>query len=368
MADSESDDSQKTEEPTPKKLAEARKRGEVAKSREVNHFIMLMAATIMVLFLIPSFLNKMAFLLEPFITMPDQLTLSGGQLSTALTDLFIGLFKALLLPILLLVVAAALTGIIQNGLLFSAESIMPKLNKISPMAGLKRMFSLQSLMEFVKGIAKLAIIGSVAMYVVLPFIAGVDHFTGLVPSRMLTETYNIAWKMMLGVAIVMGIIAGFDFFFQKLQFTKKMRMTKQEIKDEHKQSEGDPMIKARLRQLRAEKARRRMMAEVPKADVIITNPTHYAVALAYRPEEHAAPLLLAKGIDDVALKIRAIAEEHSIPILENPPLARAIYATVELEEGIQPEQYKAVAEIISYVFKLKGKGKREKERKGKGKK
>ena len=297
----------------PKNSADARKRGEVAKSREVNHFIMIMAATMMVLFLIPSFLSKMAFMLEPFIAMPHQLTLSGGQLSTALADLFKTLLKALVLPILLLVVAAALTGVIQNGLLFSAESIIPKLSKISPLAGLKRMFSLQSVMEFVKGIAKLAIIGSVAMYVVWPFISGVDHFTGLVPARMLVEVHNIAWKMMLGVAIVMGIVAGFDFFFQKLQFTKKMRMTKQEIKDEHKQSEGDPMVKARLRQLRAEKARRRMMAEVPKADVIITNPTHYAVALAYRPEEHAAPMLLAKGIDDVALKIRAIAEEKRHP-------------------------------------------------------
>lgn len=355
MADSESDDSQKTEDPTPKKLADARKRGEVAKSREVNHFIMLMAATIMVLFLIPGFLNKMAHLLEPFIAMPDQLTLSGGQLRTALANLFLGLLKALFLPILLLVVAAALTGIIQNGFMYSAESIIPKLDKISPMAGLKRMFSMQSVMEFAKGIAKLAIIGVVGMFVVWPFIGAVDHFTGLVPALMLTEIYTIAWRLMLGVAIVMGVIAGLDMLYQKMEFTKKMRMTKQEVKDEHKQSEGDPMVKARLRQLRSEKARRRMMADVPKADVIITNPTHYAVALAYMPKEHAAPVLLAKGIDDVALKIREIAEDNDITIMENPPLARAIYATVEIEEPIQPEQYKAVAEIISYVFKLKGK-------------
>ena len=230
---------------------------------------------------------------------------------------------------------------------------MPKLDKISPLAGLKRMFSMRSLAEFVRGLLKLAVVGSVAMFLILPEVAHLNKLIGMEMIQLLGETKALLAKLLIGVVSIVAAIATIDVIYQRMQHLREMRMSRQEIKDEFKETEGDPLIKGRLRQLRMERTRRRMMAQVPQSDVVVTNPTHYAVALKYDPGTMAAPKLLAKGVDKAAQKIREIAKENGIPVVENPPLARGLYAAVDIDQEVTPEFYKAVAEVISYIFKLK---------------
>ncbi len=233
------------------------------------------------------------------------------------------------------------------------EGITPKLDKISPMAGLKRMFSSRSLAEFVRGLLKLAVVGAVAMFLILPEVAHLNKLIGMEMVQLLGETKALLAKLLIGVVAIVAAIAAIDVIYQRLQHMREMRMSRQEIKDEFKETEGDPLVKGRLRQLRMERTRRRMMAQVPQSDVVVTNPTHYAVALKYDPNSMAAPKMMAKGVDAVAAKIREVAKEHGIPIVENPPLARGLFAAVDVDEEVTPEFYKAVAEVISYIFKLK---------------
>ena len=251
--------------------------------------------------------------------------------------------------------AAAFVGpFLQIGPLFAPEIIKPDLSKISPIKGVQRLFSTRSLVEFVKGLLKLFIIGVVGTVIVYPYYGNIDHMVGLPVPALLDELKFLVVRMLTGILVVLMVVAVIDLVYQRYEHYKKMRMTKQELKDEYKQTEGDPHVKARLRSLRAERARQRMMQNVPQADVVITNPTHYSIALKYIPEEMEAPRCVAKGVDEVALRIREVAKEHDIILYENKPLARALYETVEIDEIVPPEHYKAVAEVISYVFKLKG--------------
>jgi flagellar biosynthetic protein FlhB len=210
-------------------------------------------------------------------------------------------------------------------------------------------------MEFIKSLLKISIVGVVAVTLMMPHFYSVEQYAGQPVSGLVTDIKSMALELMSAVIAVMTIVALVDLIFQRREFMKKMMMSRQELKDEYKQSEGDPMIKGRLRQLRMDKARRRMMQNVPKADVVITNPTHYAVALQYEPSDMNAPVVLAKGTDLIALRIREVAEENKISIIQNPPLARALFTSVEIDEEVPAEHYRAVAEIISYVFKLKKK-------------
>lgn len=210
-------------------------------------------------------------------------------------------------------------------------------------------------MEFVKGILKIGIIGAIGVIILKPFYGGIDHMIGMPTPAVMDELSMLVLKLMSGILVVLLVVAVIDLVYQRYEHHKKMMMTKQELKDEYKQTEGDPHVRAKLRQLRQEKASARMMQAVPSADVIITNPTHYSLALKYDPEEMDAPVLVAKGIDELAMRIRESAKEHDIPLYENKPLARVLYDTVEVDQIIPPEHYQAVAEVISYIFKLKGK-------------
>ena len=256
----------------------------------------------------------------------------------------------------ILVAVAAATGLVQHGLIFSPEKIKPKLEKISLISGFKRQFSLNAVMEFVKAVLKLLVVAGVAVFLIVPEFDNIDIISNRETTQILDLLYSLAIRLLLGVFSVVTLIALADLIYQRNQHNKKMRMSQQELKDEYKQTEGDPMIKGRLKQIRMERARRRMMAEVPEADVVITNPTHYAVALKYDQEEGMeAPLCVAKGVDNLALKIREIAEENDVAIVENQPLARALHAGMEIGDEIPEEHYKAVAEVISYVYRLKNK-------------
>ncbi|HEV8392596.1 MAG TPA: flagellar biosynthesis protein FlhB [Dongiaceae bacterium] len=347
------DDSQKTEDPTSRRLDEARNRGQVANSREVNNLLMLGVFSLSILFFGGGAAGAIYKATMPFIESPDQVPADFGHLIQMAWKLLGVLLMAGAVPLVLALIAAIGAGYLQFGLVWSADGLMPKLDKISPLAGLKRMFSMRSLAEFVRGLLKLAVVGSIAMFLIVPEVAHLNKLIGMEMIQLLGETKALLAKLLIGVVAIVAAIATIDVIYQRMQHLREMRMSRQEIKDEFKETEGDPLIKGRLRQLRMERTRRRMMAQVPQSDVVVTNPTHYAVALKYDPGSMGAPKMMAKGVDKVAQKIREIAREHGIPVVENPPLARGLFAAVDVDQEVTPEFYKAVAEVISYIFKLK---------------
>lgn len=355
MAEDQTDDSQKTEDPTPKKLEEARKRGQIALSREVNNWVMLFAATIFIMTFAGPMMIGLRDIMGTYIEQAHAMPQMPGGLGFVLGECLKEVLKVMFLPFLLLMAAAFFGPFLQVGPLFAPGVIKPDFSKISIFKGFARLFSLRSLVEFAKGIMKISIVAVVAFVIIYPYFGKLEHLIDMPIIMVMGELQFLVIRMLVGVLIVLSIIAGIDLIYQRFEYNKKMRMSLQEVKDEYKQSEGDPHVKAKLRQLRAEKSRQRMMQSVPDADVVITNPTHYSIALKYNPDESPAPIVVAKGIDEIALRIREIAKENDITLYENRPLARALYDVVELDEMIPTEHFKAVAEIISYVFKLKGK-------------
>ncbi|TVQ85064.1 MAG: flagellar biosynthesis protein FlhB [Micavibrio sp.] len=347
------DDSQKTEEPSRKKLEDARRRGQVVLSREVNNWVMLFTGALIVAMLSPYLLGSMKDTLRIFIAEPHLLPADPNGFLLLSEGLAREILSIWFLPLLLLFIAAILGPFVQIGPLFSAESMKPKLSKISIISGAKRLFSARSLMEFVKGVLKLSIISIVGVAVLYPAYPTIERMIYLEFSNVLEEIYFLLLRLLAAVIAVLTVVAVIDYIFQRADFMKKMRMSRQELKEEYKQTEGDPQVRARLRELRETRARQRMMAAVPEADVVITNPDHYAVALKYDQQNMNAPVMLAKGTDDVAERIKAVARENNVPVVENPPLARALHGAMDIGEMIPPEHYQAVAEVISYVFKLK---------------
>lgn len=354
MADEDlTDQDQKTEDPTPKRLQDARKRGQVVQSREINNWIMIFAGTLTLMMALPYAMLQMKAALTGFIEHPENYPTDAAGLGDVMLGLFSDVGLAILLPTAILFIAALAGPFVQIGPLFTTETIQPSLEKISVLAGIKRLFSYRAIMEFLKGLLKLAIVTAVGVTLLLPFFGSIEHFVGLDTLQALDEMQFLTLRLLTGVLAVLFVIAALDYLYQRHEFMKKIRMSKQELREEYKQTEGDPHVKARLRELRQTKARQRMIQSVPEADVVITNPTHYAVALKYETKEMDAPVMLAKGVDAVAEKIKEVAREHKIPVVENAPLARALYASMDIDETIPREHYKAVAEIISYIFKLK---------------
>lgn len=353
MADE--DQENKTEQPSQKRLDEAREKGNLANSKELGNFFILLVLATTIIWFLPPILRDSSNLLIPFLSDADSLAADQKGLSLILYKLAFGGFAIISLPLLASIVSAIATSFLQHGFVLSAEPMMPKLNKISPIAGFGRIFSIRSLVDFAKNILKVVLVGIVAFMAVYPELTHIRQLPNQSTENMLLFLWMLAKRMAIGVAIAMFFIALFDIIFQRFQHIKSLRMSKQEVKDEYKQSEGDPMVKQRLRQLRMERARNRMMAAVPQADVVVTNPTHFAVALKYDTNTMSAPTVVAKGQDLIALKIREIAEENDVPVIENPPLARALFASTDLDKEIPFTHYEAVAKIISYVYQLKGK-------------
>jgi flagellar biosynthetic protein FlhB len=351
----EEDDSQKTEEPSDRKLSRAKEKGQVAQSQEIKSWLILLGGTGALIALGPYMARGIRNVAMPFIESPQAIPVDFPNLHRLVADLSwdIGIILA---PVLgLLFVLAAIANVAQTGLIFAPEKVQFDLSKLSLVTGIKRMVSTRALMEFLKGILKLVAVGAVSFSLALPMLDDIRLIPAMEIGQSMDRIQLIAVLLAVGTVGVMTLIAAVDYAFQRYAFRKQMRMSKHELKDEHKQSEGDPQIKARIRKLRMERAQQRMMAAVPSADVVITNPTHYAVALEYKMNEMRAPKVVAKGVDHLALRIRLVAEENDVPLVENPPLARALYASVELDEEIPPEHFKAVAEVIGYVLRLKGK-------------
>jgi flagellar biosynthetic protein FlhB len=276
----------------------------------------------------------------------------GAALLQLGTTLGIAVLAAIGVPLLMLMIAAIAGNMIQHRLVWSSESLSPKFSKVSPGAGLKRIFGKQAVANFLKGIFKLVALGAVMMAVLWPERHRLESFLAFDPSAILGVTTSLTLQLMGAVVAMLAAVAIADYFFQYRQWFQRQKMSLQEIKDEFKQSEGDPHIKGKIRQLRQQRMKKRMMAAVPNASVIITNPTHYSIALSY-DRGMPAPVCVAKGVDNIAFKIREIAKKHDIPIVENVPLARALYATVDIDDEIPVEHYHAVAEIIGYVMGLK---------------
>ncbi len=350
MADN--DDNDKTEDPTPRRLEDAIKEGNVAKSQEVNTWFMLAGGTLAIAVFGGSTVTKIALLFRDFLGGIGQM----GSHNISYIRFAAGLLGDVLLivaPFAGILMLAALAGnYVQHGPLWTVQALAPKLSRLSPLSGAQRIFSKHGLLQLAKSIVKFAIIGSVIFFVVYPEIPRIKLLVASDVSQMMPLLFTLTLRLMFGVCAVMGLLAAADWWWTRFSWYEKLRMTVREIKEEHKQSEGDPTVKAKLRQVRRMRLRKNMMKNVESATVIITNPTHYAVALRYEPGM-SAPICVAKGMDLIALKIRAIAEDHRIPLVENPPLARALHKTVDIDQEVPPEHYKAVAEVIGYVMRLR---------------
>jgi flagellar biosynthetic protein FlhB len=351
----DNDASQKTEDPTPKRMEEAAKRGEFASSREIGSWFILAGGAVVILLLGPAMARDLGRMLIQFLERPEKIPLDVDSISDLMGSIAGNVAAVLVVPLAVMVVCAVASGLLQHGFRLAPERLMPKFEHISLAQGAKRLFSVRSLVEFVKGLIKLCVVGAVVGALMIPEFSRVETTMTLDGNDLLHLMLHLASRLMIGVLSVVTLIAALDYLYQRLAFLRSMRMSRQEIKDELKQSEGDPHVRARLRQIRQERARRRMMAAVPDSTVLVTNPTHYAIALKYELETMAAPVLMAKGADNVALKMREVAQEHGVPIVESKPLAQALYAGVEVGQEIPPEHYKAVAEIVGYVFRLQGK-------------
>lgn len=344
------DAASKTEEPTPRKLQQAREKGDVVKTVDLGSFASLAAAAAVVIFAGGVLSRQLVAQLTPFLARPETMSLEGrGAIEVARHAILASA------PILAaVIVTAALAGaaghLLQTGLMFTPEKLKFDAKKISPLSGFKRIFGPDGLMQFVKSLAKVFMTGAIAWWVLEPNMQDLATLAALEPVAMLSLAVEILRRLVFAVAALLLVIAGGDWLWQRHSHMKKMRMTREELKEDFKQSEGDPHVKARQKQLRSERARRRMMQAVPDATVVVMNPTHYAVALKYDQAETPAPTCVAKGLDSLALKIREIAEEAGVPVVEDPPLARALYAAVDVEQMIPPAHYEAVAKIIGFIL------------------
>jgi flagellar biosynthetic protein FlhB len=348
----EQDDSQKTEAPSQRRLEEARSKGQLVASREVATCLLFAASAMLCVSLAPGSARSLAAAGRLFLAEAPALRLDGGDLPRLLLEVLALAGPAVILALLVLMAAPVVAAVIQNAVVWTSEPLHPKLERISPLAGTKRLFSLNALLELGKSLGKIAVVSAAMGWLLGPEVPAIVASSGLAPGPFLAFVADLVFRALALLAVVAALVAGMDYAHQRFSFLQRMRMSRQELRDELKQSEGDPHIRQRLRALRLERARRRMMADVPRATVVITNPTHVAVALRYVGGETAAPEVLAKGIDAVALRIRGVAAASGIPIVENPPLARALHAACDIGDVIPPAHYQAVAEVISYVLRL----------------
>jgi flagellar biosynthetic protein FlhB len=321
-------------------------------SREVGSFLILLVLTLFVMSVMPWIMGKTQMSLGVYIHSPDIIPMDSGSLMRVMAGLLkeVGLLMAIIF--IGTIAAGVFATVAQNGFHASTESITPKFEKISLIKGFKRLFSLKSFVEFLKGVIKISVIGFIAFKMLQPHLVGLELLPTFELEDLLSFLMVVVVRLLMWSCILMFVIGAVDILYQRFEFFKGLKMSREELKKEYKETQGDPTIKAKLRQLRQERARKRMMTNVPKADVVITNPEHFAVALEYK-ENMIAPVVVAKGMDLVALKIREIATANNIPIVQNPPLARALHAAVDLEEAIPAEHYQAVAEVISYVMGMK---------------
>lgn len=347
---------EKTEKATPKKRQDSRKKGQVLKSQDVTSAIVLLCIFLYLTFASGSMKEELISFFREIITHNmTAKTLSISSLMELYKDILMEMGK-ILLPIFGIAVIAAIgANFLQFGLLFTTETLKFDLKKIDPIKGMKRIFSIRAIVELLKSILKISLIGTTTFSILYFNIEDVLSLSHKTPGTALITVARLVAYMGIAAAVVLLFISILDYMYQKFDYEKNLRMSKQDIKDEYKNVEGDPLIKSKIKQRQREMAMRRMMQEVPDADVVITNPTHYAIALKYDEDEMDAPKVVAKGTDFVAQKIKLIAKENDVAMVENRPLARAMYDQVQIGGRIPEEFFKAVAEVLAYVYRMKRK-------------
>jgi flagellar biosynthetic protein FlhB len=346
---------EKTEKPTPRRREKARSEGNVAKSAEINSAAILLTGTIVLCLMGKVLFRDMTALMKHVFANAGAFSITQSSLQWMAAQGFAYLGQ-MLLPFFLAVVIIGLTAnILQVGFMFTMKPLQPKLSKINPLSGVKKFFSLRSVVDLAKNILKVTVVGLIAYLIIS------RECTNYIPLMQQNELQlmamigTIGFKVAIWTSLAIFVIAMFDYIYQKFEFEKGLKMTKEEIKDEMKSSEGDPKVKGKIKGLQFQAVLNRMMQRVPEADVVITNPVHYAVALKYEEESMSAPTVVAKGARKLAKKIRDIAEENGVPIVENPPLAKALYQAVEVGQMIPEMFFQAVAEVLAYVYRLKHK-------------
>ncbi len=346
----------KTEKATSKKRRDERKKGNIFLSRDVVILVSLLGMFVVLKMFFPTIYGTLKKYLMEYMTMAGTLKDVSNDLTMQISQNFMLTFvKVAMLLLLVSVLLSVVATAFQTKLLFAAESFKPKFNRLSPLQGIKRMFSMKSAMEVVKGLIKITILFvMIIQYIKKQIIHFPDFLTmDIIPSCV--YMLDAAFGMVLNIGIAFAAISVFDYFYQWWDYERQLKMSKQEVKEEYKQLEGDPKVKGKIKELQRKMAMSRMMQSVPSADVVVKNPTHFAVALKYDPERNTAPVVVAKGQDELALRIIKVAEENQVYVIENKPLARALYATTEVRQQIPPDYYGAIAEILVYVYKLKNK-------------
>ena len=350
------EDDGKTEDPTGRRLDEARSKGQVTQSQELRLWASLVAGFIIVSMLLGPMANSLKRTLTPLIDHPHEFSLTLEDLDKLILHLGLSVILAMAWPFIVVIFVTVTSMVAQTrGFMWTPSKLMPDFSRLNPLDHIGKMFSMQQVVDLLKNLFKLIVMGTVLILLVKPHFDQFANLGQLSLGGMLDYVGDRVFTLFLAAVLMQTTLTAFDYWYQHMRFMDQMKMSKQEVRDEHKQQEGDPMVKGKLRSLRMKRARQRMMQAVPDADVVVTNPTHFAVALKYDMSSMTAPRLVAKGADLVAKRIREIADQNEVPIVENPPLARALYAAVELDQEIPPEHYKAVAEVIGYVMRLKGK-------------
>lgn len=352
---------EKTEEPTSKKKEDTRKEGKVAKSKEMSSGVQLIALFVILKFWVGHMgVNFMDLFDEIYGKIPDYTTYWGGRIvSSDYRILFNGVFVELLMQLLPFFLVGVAVSVLVNMLQFkfqiTTKPLQPKFSKLNPISGMKKLFSKEKIMELLKSIAKIILIMAIVYTTIKNDWVYLIKFYQMPLNQAIELIGNVVINMGLRISLVFMIIAFVDLLYERWKFKEDIKMTKQEVKDEYKNAEGDPQIKGKIRQKMREASQRRMMQDVPKADVVITNPTHFAVAIRYDANEGSAPKVLAKGADFLAQRIKEIARENNVEIVENKPLARMLYANVDVGQEVPPELYQSVAEVLALVYKMQGK-------------
>ena len=345
---------EKTEAPTEKKRRESREEGQVAFSKELSSAALLAGIVLTLVATSPFILDSFRELMTNiFRQMASADELSVNSIYTLSGEIITTMLPAFTPFLTVIVLVAIFAAVVQVGIQITFKAIVPKFSKLSPLTGIKRLFSSQSLADFLKSMAKLIIVGFVGYLTYMDKISELNGLSVSTPEAILKYNFTVVAEVAGKIVLALVAIAIFDYFYQRWHHEQQMMMTKQEVKEETKQTEGDPQLKARIRQIQREMSNARMMQEVPKADALIVNPTHFSVAVLYDRDIMAAPEVTAKGVDHMALRMRTIARENNVPILERPELARDLYANVEIGEDIPERFYKAIAEILAFVYRLR---------------
>ncbi len=348
----ESDSGERTEEPTPKKLADARKKGQIARSKDLGTMFVLLGSASAMLLVGDQLVTSLKSIMSRLFSLTREEALDVNAIFDLVSDAVYSIMTPMLWIFFIIIIAAFIGNTILGGMSFSWEAAGPKLNKMSPIAGFKRMFGLQALVEFIKSLLKFLVVVVVAYFLLTGLFEDILHLSLEISPGNFGHAVNMLLWMFVALSMSLIIIAAIDAPYQKWNHTRQLKMTKQEVKDEMKNADGNPEIKGRIRRLQYEMSQRRQMAEVPNADVVITNPTHYSVAVKYDQNGISAPSVIAKGIDEMAIHIRTIAKENGVEVLQSPALARSLYYTTEVDDEIPEQLFAAVAQVLAFVFQL----------------